>query len=198
MEEMAYSKSDRIFCGTIICWEIWGINRSWIWIPAKNWYLNLHLHFNFLLLFYLFYDITYMVSLTVALFSTRCLTFFCLVLQRFQLPKIGCPREPFWHKFRERAGTRLIFCRLIIMFITQHIKNLGFIGDHSAIKFLHGRVLWNFLIAISKILDFLTGLKIRSKAPARYKLYRITNDWKSQNCDWVLFSVTRFKISRTP
>ena len=30
----------------------------------------------------------------------------------------------FGHKFRERAGTRLIFCRLIIMFISHNISKI--------------------------------------------------------------------------
>ena len=40
-------------------------------------------------------------------------------------------------------------------------------------------------MAISKILDFSAGSKFAIKLPQA-----ISNDWESQNCDWVLFSVT--------
>ena len=38
---------------------------------------------------------------------------------------------------------------------------------------------------ISKILDFSAGSKFAIKLPQA-----ISNDWESQNCDWMLFSVT--------
>ena len=40
-------------------------------------------------------------------------------------------------------------------------------------------------MAISKILDFSAGSKFAIKLPQA-----ISNDWESQNLDWVLFSVT--------
>ena len=40
-------------------------------------------------------------------------------------------------------------------------------------------------MAISKILDFIAGSKFAIKLPQA-----ISNDWESQNCDWMLFSVT--------
>ena len=48
-------------------------------------------------------------------------------------------------------------------------------------------------MAISKILDFSAGSKFEIKLPQD-----IRYDRESQNCDSVLFSVTRLKILRTP
>ena len=50
-----------------------------------------------------------------------------------------------------------------------------------------------FQMAFAKILDFGVGSKFFLKLPND-----INNDWESQNYYWVLFSVTRFFISRTP
>ena len=52
----------------------------------------------------------------------------------------------------------------------MYIKKLEFSGVNLAIKFLHGRVLWNFEMAFSIILDFLRGLKSRAKGPTSYNL----------------------------
>ena len=58
------------------------------------------------------------------------------------------------------------FCKLIKRLIAHNIlKKLEFVRHRLAIKFLHGGV----KIAFSKILDFLGGLKIHSKAPTIYK-----------------------------
>ena len=48
-------------------------------------------------------------------------------------------------------------------------------------------------MAFAKILDFGVGLKVATKLPND-----VSNDWESQNCNWVLISVTRFLISRNP
>ena len=44
-----------------------------------------------------------------------------------------------------------------------------------------------FKISFTKILDFLRRLKTRPKLPQD-----ISYDWNSHNCNWVLFSITRF------
>ena len=56
---------------------------------------------------------------------------------------IGCPRQRF---LAINSGNTSDFLQAYYYaYYTQHIKNLEFIWHHSAIKFLHGRVLLNFL-----------------------------------------------------
>ena len=67
-----------------------------------------------------------------------------------------------------------------------------------AIKFYMVENCEFFKMGFEKILDLLHRVKTHSKALTRYNLYRISYGRESQNCYWVLFSVTRFLISRTP
>ena len=48
---------------------------------------------------------------------------------------------------------------------TQHIKKLDLIRLNSALKFLHGRVLWKILNGNFEISRFQRRLKIRYKVP---------------------------------
>ena len=87
---------------------------------------------------------------------------------------------------------------LITAIISYGIKLRVSVWAFLAIKFLRDRlspiVYCEILkMAFPKILDFRRGLKTRSEAPKD-----ISKDWESQNCDWVLFSITRFLISPTP
>ena len=56
---------------------------------------------------------------------------------------VGCPRQRFLARNARKASDFLH--TYYYAYFTQHIKNLDSIRHHSAIKFLHGRVLWNFL-----------------------------------------------------
>ena len=57
--------------------------------------------------------------------------------------RLGCPRERF---LAINPGKAPDFLQAYPNgHYTQHIKNLEFVGDRSAIKFLHGGVLWKFL-----------------------------------------------------
>ena len=56
---------------------------------------------------------------------------------------------------------------------TQYIKKLDLLGLTVSGKFLHGRVLYIFKMAI---LDFLRRLQTRSKTPTRYIIIIINNN----------------------
>ena len=89
------------------------------------------------------------------------------------------PRVSAWaffgHKFWDNWGHLLTLCRLVHMFILHKDKKSRIMLKSK------------FYMAISKILDFNADSKFAIRLPEDMRGYG-----ESQNCDWVLFSVTRF------
>ena len=92
-------------------------------------------------------------------------------------------RAFFGHSFYVAVPRRLVFCMLIGILIPHNKPKMVEYCDF-------------FKMAFAKIPDFPHRLKTRSKTPTRYILFVMTEKVKTSS--WVLFSVTRFLISRTP